>query len=198
MSDRKASVERETRETKITLSMEIDGSGRFDGATGIGFFDHMIELFARHALVDLSLKAEGDLEVDAHHTVEDVGIVLGQVIDKALGDRKGIRRYGSALVPMDEALAEVAIDLGGRPYFVYNVKLPGEKAKVGEFDTELVEEFFQAVAFNAKMSLHMTLKYGSNLHHISEALFKCFARVFDEATSRDDRVQGVPSTKGVI
>jgi len=198
MSDRKASAERKTRETNIELSINIDGSGKFDGGTGIGFFDHMLELLARHSLADLSIRAKGDLEVDAHHTVEDVGIVIGQAIDEALEDRKGICRYGSAQVPMDEALTEVAIDLGGRPYFVYNVELPGPKAKVGDFDVELVEEFFQAVAFNAKMNLHMTLKSGSNLHHIAEALFKGFARALDEATRRDDRVKGVPSTKGTI
>jgi len=198
MKTRESKRERKTRETQIELSLVIDGSGKFGGETGIGFFDHMLELLARHSLSDLEVNADGDLQVDAHHSVEDVGIVMGQAIDEALGDRKGIRRYGSALVPMDEALAEVSIDLGGRPYFVYNVELPGWKAKVGDFDIELVEEFFQAVAFNAKMNLHMTLKSGSNLHHISEALFKGFARALDAATSMDDRVADVPSTKGTL
>jgi len=198
MSVRKANVRRKTRETNISVSVKIGGSGILKGATGIGFFDHMLELLARHSLIDLSLKAQGDLKVDAHHTVEDVGIVLGQALDKALGQRKGIRRYGWAVIPMDEALAEVAIDLGGRPYFAYRVKLPGPKAKVGNFDVELVQEFFQALAFNAKMNLHMTLRSGKNLHHISEALFKCFARAFDQAVSIDDRVRDVPSTKGTI
>ena len=198
MGNRSAVIERNTRETRIKLSVDIDGKGDFDGKTSIGFFDHMLELLARHSICDIKIEAAGDIEVDAHHTVEDVGIVMGQCVDKALGDRKGIRRYGSALAPMDEALAEVVIDLGGRPYFTYQVELPAKKAKVGDFDIELVEEFFQAVAFNSRMNLHMTLKSGSNLHHISEALFKGFARALDQACSKDDRIDDVPSTKGII
>ena len=198
MKNRKANVKRKTKETNIAVSVNIDGSGVLQGATGIGFFDHMLELLARHSLMDLNLKVVGDLKVDAHHTVEDVGIVLGQALDNALGDRKGIRRYGWALVPMDEALAEAAIDLGGRPYFAYRVKLPGAKAKVGNFDVELVQEFFQALAFNAKMNLHMSLRTGKNLHHIAEALFKGFARAFDQAADFDNRVKDVPSTKGTL
>lgn len=198
MKSRKASIERKTRETEIKLSIDIDGAGKFSGKTGIGFFDHMLELMARHAMMDFDIGALGDIEVDMHHTVEDVGIVLGQTIDKALGDRKGIRRYGSALAPMDESLAEIAIDLGGRAYFVYNVNLPTPKAKVGDFDIELVEEFFQAVASNAKMNLHITLRSGSNLHHIAESIFKGFARAFDQASELDDRVMDIPSTKGKL
>ena len=198
MKNRKASVKRKTKETDITVSVNIDGSGALRGVTGVGFFDHMLELLARHSLMDLNLKVAGDLKVDAHHTVEDVGIVLGMALDKALGNRKGIRRYGWAIVPMDEALAEAVIDLGGRPYFSYRVKLPGARAKVGSFDVELVQEFFQALAFNAKMNLHMSLRTGKNLHHIAEALFKGFARAFDQAAGKDDRIKDVPSTKGTL
>ena len=195
---RSARIERKTKETGITLKIDLDGDGSWSGGSGIGFLDHMLELFAKHSLVSLDLKAAGDLEVDMHHTVEDIGICLGKAIDKALGQRKGIRRYGSTLLPMDEALAEVALDLGGRPYFVYSVRLPSPKSKSGEFDIELLEEFFQAVSTHGRMNLHMILRSGSNLHHIAEALFKSFARAFDEAKSLDTRVKDVPSTKGTL
>jgi len=198
MAGREATVRRKTKETDISVTINIDGAGTLDGKTSIGFFDHMLDLLARHSLTDIKIEAAGDLEVDAHHTVEDVGIALGQAIDKALGDRKGIRRFGSITAPMDEALAEVAVDIGGRAYFSYNVELPSPKAKVGDFDIELVEEFFQALASNARMNLHMILKSGSNLHHIAEALFKGFAKAFDAATAPDERVGDVPSTKGAI
>jgi len=195
---RPARIERKTKETDIALKMELDGDGAWSGSSGIGFLDHMLELLARHSLMDIELKATGDLQVDMHHTVEDIGICLGQAIDKALNERKGIRRYGSALLPMDEALAEVSIDLGGRPYFVYEVQLPSPKSKIGEFDVELLEEFFQALSTHARMNLHIHLRTGSNLHHIAEALFKAFARALDEAKSPDSRVKGVPSTKGSL
>lgn len=191
-------VERKTKETDIELAIELDGEGSWAGSSGIGFLDHMLELFARHSLVNLELTATGDLHVDMHHTVEDIGICLGTAIDKALGDRKGIRRYGAMILPMDEARAEVVIDLGGRPYFVYDVALPDAKSKIGEFDVELLEEFFNALATNARMNLHITLHTGSNLHHIAEAIFKAFARAFDIAKSPDERVKDVPSTKGCI
>jgi imidazoleglycerol-phosphate dehydratase len=158
----------------------------------------MLELFAKHSLTNLELKASGDLEVDMHHTVEDIGICLGKAIDKALGLRIGIRRYGFFLLPMDEALAEVSLDLGGRPYFVYSVKLATPKSKTGDFDIELLEEFFQALSTHGRMNLHMNLRTGSNLHHIAEALFKAFARAFDDAKSLDKRVKDVPSTKGTL
>ncbi len=198
MAGREATVPRKTKETDISVTVNIDGEGKLEGKTSVGFLDHMLELLARHSLMDIKLRAGGDLEVDAHHTVEDVGIAIGQAIDKALGNRKGIRRFGSITTPMDEALAEVAIDVGGRAYFSYNVELPSPNAKVGDFDIELVEEFFQAVASNGKMNLHMILKAGSNLHHIAEALFKGFAKAFDAATTLDERVKDVPSTKGSI
>lgn len=195
---RSATIERKTRETNIKLALDLDGDGSWKGSSSIGFLDHMLELLARHSLTNLELEATGDLQVDMHHTVEDIGICLGQAIDKTLGERKGIKRYGSFLLPMDEALAEVSIDLGGRPYFVYEVKLPSPKSKIGEFDIELLEEFFQAVSTHARMNLHLHLRAGSNLHHIAEALFKAFARALDEAKSPDARVKGVPSTKGSL
>lgn len=196
--NRTASINRKTKETDINLDLNLDGEGLWSGSSGVGFLDHMLELFARHGLLDLGLKATGDLDVDSHHTIEDIGICLGQAIDKALGERKGIRRYGFFILPMDEALAEVALDLGGRPYFVYNVDLPNPKSKTGEFDMELVEEFFQAIATNARMNLNINLRSGTNLHHIAEAIFKAFARAFDLAKTLDPRVKGVPSTKGQL
>lgn len=168
--DRKFEVSRKTGETDITLSINIDGSGKSNISTGVGFFDHMLNLFAKHGLFDLDVKAKGDLEIDAHHTVEDVGIVLGQAIKQALGEKKSIRRYGSSFVPMDEALVLVALDLSGRPYLVFDAELKCEK--LGNMETELVEEFFRAVAFNAGITLHVKALYGSNTHHIIEAMFK--------------------------
>lgn len=195
---RTAEIKRKTKETDITVRVNLDGKGSFKGNTGIGFLDHMLDLFAKHSLTDLTINATGDLHIDMHHTVEDIGITLGQAMDKALGDRKSIKRYGSFTVPMDEARAEVVVDLGGRPYFVYEVKLPGVKTSTGDFDLELLPEFFQAMSQHARMNLHVTLHAGKNLHHISEAIFKAFARAFDAAKTLDERVDGVPSTKGKI
>jgi imidazoleglycerol-phosphate dehydratase len=196
LMDRKFEVSRKTGETDITLSINIDGSGKSNISTGVGFFDHMLNLFAKHGLFDLDVKAKGDLEIDAHHTVEDVGIVLGQAIKQALGEKKSIRRYGSSFVPMDEALVLVALDLSGRPYLVFDAELKCEK--LGNMETELVEEFFRAVAFNAGITLHVKALYGSNTHHIIEAMFKAFGRALDDATRKDDRIEGVMSTKGML
>jgi imidazoleglycerol-phosphate dehydratase len=193
---RASRLSRRTKETKIELSLDLDGKGRADIHTGIGFFDHMLDLLARHSLIDLDISAEGDLQVDAHHTVEDVGIVLGQAIEKALGDKRGIYRYGWAIVPMDESLAQVALDLSGRPAFVFNVQFAGES--IGDFAVELVEEFWKSVAVNAKMNLHITVPYGGNNHHISEAIFKAAAKALRQAVSHDPRNDDVPSTKGVL
>ncbi|MEA2709307.1 MAG: imidazoleglycerol-phosphate dehydratase [Phycisphaerales bacterium] len=195
-SHRKAEISRQTKETQIRLALNLDGSGKSAARTGVGFFDHMLDLLARHALIDMSVDAKGDLEVDAHHTVEDVGIVLGQAIEKALGDKRGIYRYGWAIVPMDESLAQVAIDLSGRPAFVFNVKFP--RGTIGEFPVELVEEFWKSVATNARMNLHVTVPYGTNNHHISEAIFKAAAKALRQAVSHDPRNTDVPSTKGSL
>jgi len=195
MTLRKAEIERKTKETDIKVEFHIDGKGDGRIDTGIPFLDHMLDLFARHGLFDLSIEARGDLEVDYHHTVEDIGIVLGQAITKAAGDKKGIRRYGNAVIPMDETLAEVSLDLSGRPYLVYNVALP-RRGKIREFDADLIEDFFQALVNHSGITLHIDLRYGRNIHHIFEAIFKAFARALDTATSIDSRVSGVPSTKG--
>ncbi|MCX7841920.1 MAG: imidazoleglycerol-phosphate dehydratase HisB [Clostridia bacterium] len=189
-------VKRKTKETEIKLSINIDGKGEGRIATGVGFFDHMLDLFTKHSLMDLDIEAVGDLQVDAHHTLEDVGIVLGQAIKEALGEKKSIKRYGVSYVPMDEALAMVALDLSGRPYLVFDSRFTSDR--IGEMETELVEEFMRAVAFNAGMNLHIKVFYGSNNHHIAEAIFKAFARAFDEATRIDDRIEGVMSTKGSL
>jgi imidazoleglycerol-phosphate dehydratase len=194
--NRTADIKRKTKETDIALSINLDGSAKEQISTGIGFMDHMLDLFTRHGLFDLNVTAQGDLKVDAHHTVEDIGIVLGQAIKEALGDKKSIKRYGTTFVPMDEALAMVSIDLGGRPFLVFDAQFTSEK--VGEMETELVEEFFRAVAFNACMNLHIKVLYGSNNHHIVEAIFKAFGRALDEATRTDDRIEGVMSTKGSL
>jgi imidazoleglycerol-phosphate dehydratase len=191
---RKAQIQRKTRETDITLAIDLDGSGRVSVQTGVGFFDHMLDLLGRHALIDLDIKAVGDLHIDAHHTVEDVGIVLGQAIEKAVGEKRGISRYGHFTLPMDETLATVALDLSGRPAFVYNARYAGPL--IGEFPVELVEEFFKSVAMSAKMNLHINVAYGTNAHHIAEAIFKAFARALRMSVSIDPREQGVPSTKG--
>lgn len=192
---RKSSIKRKTSETSIKLGFSIDGSGKGKIDSGIPFLDHMLTLFAKHGLFDLNIEATGDLEIDYHHTVEDIGIVLGQAITKAVGEKKGIRRYGSALLPMDETLASVALDISGRPYLVYNVALP-KRGRIREFDADLVEDFFQALVNNSGMTLHINLRYGRNIHHIFEAVFKAFGRALDEATTIDNRVSGVPSTKG--
>ncbi len=196
MPDRTADITRQTKETKIQLSLNLEGTGKASVETGVGFFDHMLDLLARHGLIDLNLIAEGDLDVDAHHTVEDVGIVLGQALEKAIGDKRGIYRYGWAIVPMDESLAQVAIDLSGRPAFVFNVPFKGEL--IGTFPTELIEEFFKAFATTAKLNLHITVPYGTNNHHIAEAIFKATAKALRQAMSKDPRNEGVPSTKGSL
>ena len=192
---RTATRERRTGETEIGLSLNLDG-GESSAATGVGFLDHMLDLLARHGRVGLRVEASGDLETGAHHTVEDVGIVLGQAIDEALGERAGIRRYGSALVPMDESLAECAIDISGRPLCVFEAELP--TTSIAGFDTELAEEFFRAVANNAKITIHVSVRHGSNAHHMIEACFKAFARALRVAVSIDPAESGVPSTKGTL
>ncbi len=194
--ERIASVKRKTSETDIEIDLNLDGEGKFDICTKIPFLDHMLTQLAKHGLFDLKIKADGDVEIDFHHTVEDVGIVLGKTFKKALKEKKGIRRYGSAYTPLDEALALVVADIAGRPYFVYKVDLP--KEKIGEFDVELVEEFFQAFANNCGVTLHIRLIYGNNLHHSVEAIFKAFAKAMDQGTSLDKRVKDIPSTKGSL
>ena len=192
---RTAEIKRDTKETEISLKLSLDG-GEARTATGVGFLDHMLDLLARHGRLGLEVEANGDLETGAHHTTEDVGIVLGQAIDEALGDRSGIRRYGFATIPMDEALAECAIDISGRPLTVYEADLPD--VAIADFDTELTEEFFRAVANNAKLTLHVRVRYGSNAHHMVEAAFKAFARALRQAVSIDPDETGVPSTKGTL
>lgn len=193
---RKAAIERITKETRIKLSLTIDGSGCAAICTSVPFLDHMLNSFARHGLFDLEVEASGDIDIDFHHTVEDIGIVLGEAFKQALGDKKGIRRYGQAAVPMDETLASVAVDISGRPCLVYHVNLP--KVKIGDFDVELAKEFFQAFTNHCGLNLHINVMYGDNLHHIIEACFKAFARAMDTATQYDPRVEGVMSTKGVL
>jgi len=192
---RTAERERSTAETRIRLSLDLDG-GESRAATGVGFLDHMLDLLGRHGRLGLQVEASGDLETGAHHTVEDVGIVLGQALDEALGDRAGIRRYGSAVVPMDESLAECAIDISGRPLCVFDADLPA--TSIAGFDTELTEEFFRAVANGAKLTLHVYVRYGANAHHMIEACFKAFARALRVAVSVDPEETGVPSTKGTL
>lgn len=189
-------VVRETRETRIALKLDLDGRGSSEITTGVGFFNHMLELFAKHGLFDLEISAKGDLEVDSHHTVEDIGICLGLAVKEALGSGEGIRRYGWALLPMDEALASVALDLGGRPYL--SVGMPTLDGEMGGFAMELLPEFFQAFCNNAGANLHIRIEAGRNRHHITEAIFKAFAKALDQAVSIDTRVQGVLSTKGSI
>lgn len=193
---RRAQVERKTKETRVKVSLDLDGKGAYQVSTGVPFFDHMLNLFAKHGLFDLVVEASGDVEVDFHHTVEDVGIVLGQAIRQAIGDKAGIRRYGQATLPMIDTLATCVLDLSGRANLVFRVDVP--KEKVGGFDTELVEEFFRALASEGGIDLHLTLHYGSNTHHVIEALFKSFAKALDAATSVDPRIEGVPSTKGTL
>jgi imidazoleglycerol-phosphate dehydratase len=193
---RTATIDRQTRETQIHLELNLDGSGQGAWQTGVGFFDHMLELFARHGAFDLKVEAKGDLQVDPHHTVEDVGICLGQAIKQALGDKKGIRRYGHFTLPMEETLCTTAFDLSGRYYLVFQAQFPSPK--IGQFDTELVEDFWQAVAANALCNLHVLVPYGRNSHHISEAIFKCAARALRMAVEADPRMTGVPSTKGTL
>lgn len=191
-----ATVNRETKETKISCTLNLDGTGKYDINTGIGFFDHMLSEFARHGFFDLTLKAEGDLYVDSHHTVEDVGIVLGQAIKEALGEKVGICRYGFFILPMDETLMLCALDLSGRPYFSYDVNLTVDR--LGEMDVEMAKEFFYAISYSAGMNLHIKMLSGDNNHHILEAMFKAFAKSLDQATGKDSRIEGVLSTKGTI
>jgi imidazoleglycerol-phosphate dehydratase len=194
---RTVSLARKTLETDITLTLSLDGSGKADIATGIGFLDHMLTALTRHALLDLTLRATGDLHIDFHHTTEDVGIVLGQAVAQALGERRGITRFGHAVIPMDEALAEVAIDLSGRPFLAWDVSFA--QPKIGEMDTELFEEFFRALAFNALLTLHVTRRAGHNAHHVAEACFKATARALRMAVTLDPRIgDAVPSTKGTL
>jgi imidazoleglycerol-phosphate dehydratase len=193
---RTANIDRKTNETHVRLTLDLDGSGRADVATGVGFLDHMLTLLARHAVIDLAVQAEGDLEVDQHHTVEDVGICLGQALKQALGDKAGIRRYGHFTLPMEETLATVAIDLSGRFALVFRAEFPS--AKIGDFDSELVEDFWQALSANALCNLHVLVHYGRNSHHISEAIFKAAARALRMAVEIDPRTIGVPSTKGTL
>ena len=194
--ERIATIERYTSETRIKCTLNLDGNGKADIHTGIGFFDHMMNSFARHGFFDLSLQVEGDLEVDTHHTVEDTGNVLGQAIAQAVGDKKGITRYGSQILPMDEALVMCALDLCGRPYLVCDLTL--DREKVGDLETEMVREFFYAVSYGAAMNLHIRQMSGANNHHIIEAAFKAFARALDAACAMDPRVSGVLSTKGAL
>jgi len=194
---RTASLTRKTSETDIALTLSLDGTGKADIATGIGFLDHMLTSLTRHGLFDLTVRAKGDLHIDFHHTTEDIGIVLGRAFAQALGDRRGISRFGHALVPMDEALAEAAVDISGRPYLAWNVAFA--QPKIGEMDTELFEEFFRALAFNALLTLHVTARAGVNAHHVAEACFKATARALRAATEIDPRATGeIPSTKGSL
>lgn len=193
---RSATIQRETAETRISVSLNIDGTGSCDINTGVGFFDHMLTLLARHGLLDLTVQADGDLHVDHHHTVEDVGICLGQALTQAIGDKAGILRYGDITLPMEETLVTSALDLSGRFAFVYAVEFPTEK--IGEFDTQLVQEFWNAVASNGRMNLHLILHHGSNSHHIAEGCFKATARALRKAVAVDPRQTGVPSSKGTL
>lgn len=196
MTERSAKIDRKTRETDIQITLTLDGTGKGEIQTGIGFFDHMLEGFAKHGFFDLDCKVKGDLQVDGHHTVEDTGIVLGQAIAKAVGDKKGIRRYGYFILPMDDALCLCAVDLCGRPYLNFDCTFHQEK--VGELDTELVKEFFYAVSYSAGMNLHIKMLSGDNHHHMIEAMFKAFAKALDMATGYDERITDVLSTKGSL
>src|SRR5262245_5464576 len=194
--NRTAKIQRQTAETKIDLTLDLDGTGRADLATGVGFFDHMLTLLARHSLIDLTLRADGDLHVDSHHTVEDVGICLGKALIQALGDKAGIRRYGSATLPMDEALVTAAVDLCGRPFCVWKVEVPLET--LGTFNSQLAEEFWRGVSSSGLFALHVVGHHGKNTHHLIEGAFKATARALREAVEPDPRMPGVPSTKGVL
>ncbi len=193
---RSAQIKRTTKETDITISLNIDGKGKAKVDTGVGFLDHMLTLWAAHGMFDLDIRASGDIHVDYHHTVEDVGIGLGMAISRAIKELKGINRYGFQVIPMEEALCEVAIDLCNRPFLVFNCVFPTEK--IGAFDTELVEEFLRAVVVNCGITLHVNVRYGKNSHHIAEAIFKAMGRAMDQATSKNKRIEGVPSTKGLL
>lgn len=197
MSNRVASIERNTNETQIQLQLAVDGEGKSQIQTPVPFLNHMLDLFTKHGLFDLTIKAKGDVEIDDHHTTEDIGICLGLALKEAIGDKKGIKRYGSAFIPMDETLAQVVVDLSNRPHLEFRAELPS--ATVGTFDTELVHEFLWKLALEARMNLHVIVHYGTNTHHIIEAIFKALARALDEATLQDPRLKGVvPSTKGLL
>ncbi|MFC0469909.1 imidazoleglycerol-phosphate dehydratase HisB [Halalkalibacter kiskunsagensis] len=196
MTERRAHIERNTGETQIKLDFAVDGEGRSELETGVPFLTHMLDLFTKHGHFNLMVDAKGDTEVDDHHTTEDIGICLGHVLKEALGDKKGIRRYGNAFVPMDETLAQVVVDLSNRPHLEFRAEFPSQK--VGTFDVELVHEFMWKLALEARMNLHIIVHYGHNTHHMIEAVFKALARALDEATSIDERVKGVPSTKGML
>jgi imidazoleglycerol-phosphate dehydratase len=196
MGKRQAKIERKTTEVKAKIDINLDGSGKFDIDTGIAFFNHMLAQFAKHGYFDLKIKAIGDIDIDFHHTVEDVGLALGEAISEALGDKRSITRFGEAFVPFDETLAFACVDLSGRPHFEFRVEIP--KSKVGEFDVELAEEFFKSLTNTLKCNLHIELKYGDNLHHIIEAMFKAVGRTLDRATALDPRSRDIPSTKGKL
>ena len=196
MSARQATVERQTRETQIKLTLGLDGAGKSTVSTGVGFLDHMLELLAKHGCFDITVEANGDTQVDAHHTVEDVGICLGQALAEALGTKAGIRRFGFASVPMQDSLANVTIDLGGRYFLAFNAQFPS--AKIGTLDSELVQEFMEAFASNAAMNLHINVPYGTNAHHVAEAIFKGLARSLRAAVQADPRMEGLPTSKGLM
>lgn len=196
MSNRTATIERNTKETKISVTLDLDGTGKSKLDTKIGFFDHMLDGFARHGLFDLDVKCDGDVWVDCHHSIEDTGIVLGNAIKEAVGDKKGIKRYGSCILPMDEALVLCAVDLSGRPYLVYDAKFTNQS--IGGMDTQMAKEFFYAISYAAGMNLHIKVFYGDNDHHIMEAMFKAFAKALDAATQYDERIHDVLSTKGSL
>ena len=193
---RKGEIIRETLETKVKVAIDLDGSGQSEISTGIGFFDHMLNLFAKHGFIDLMVQAKGDLAVDSHHTIEDCGLALGQALKQALGDKQGIHRYGSCLLPMDEALAQVALDFSGRPFLAWQADIP--KVMLGNMEAEMGEEFFRAVAMESGMTIHVNLLAGNNTHHMLEAIFKAFARALAQAVANDPRVKGVMSSKGVL
>jgi imidazoleglycerol-phosphate dehydratase len=196
MSNRTATIKRHTKETQLEVSLDLDGQGKFQGSIGVPFLEHMLDLLARHGMMDISISGKGDLEIDPHHTVEDLGIVLGQALGEALGDKHGITRFGSTAMPMEETLVRVVLDVCGRPYLHYNAEI--EKERVGDFEVELTEDFFRSVAMNAGLTLHIELLYGGNAHHIIEAIFKAFARALRTAIAPDERQSGVPSTKGLL
>ena len=194
--ERTAKIERMTNETKVWVEIDLDGEGKAEIDTGVPFMDHMLDLFTKHGLFDATIKAKGDTHIDDHHTTEDIGIVLGQAVKEALGDKKGIKRYGNFFVPMDDALAQVVIDISNRPHLEFRAQFPTQK--VGNFDTELVHEFLWKFALEARMNVHVIVHYGTNTHHMIEAIFKALARAIDDAITKDDRVKGVPSTKGLL
>ena len=196
MPGRTASIERNTKETQLRVAVNLDGPGKFTGKVGVPFLEHMLDLLARHGRMDIAIEGQGDIQIDPHHTVEDLGIVLGQAFAKALGDKRSITRFGSACIPMEETLARCVVDVCGRPYLQYNVAIG--KERIGEYDVELTEDFFRAIAMNAGLTLHLELLYGKNSHHVVEALFKAFARALRLAFAIDPGAEGVPSTKGVL